>query len=53
MIRRRRVDSRDILVLIGLLGLGLLVWGVALVHVPAAYIVGGGSLVGLVVWRAR
>lgn len=44
---------RDILAVVGLIGFGLLVWGVGQIHVPAAYIVGGGGLVGLAVWRGR
>lgn len=49
----RSFDRRDGVALLGVVGFGLLVWGVAQIHVPAAFIVGGGALVGLAVWRVR
>jgi hypothetical protein len=46
----RVFDIRDALLLVG--G-GLVVYGLALVYVPAAYIVPGLGCIALAVWRVR
>lgn len=46
----RALDARDVFAFIG--G-GLVVYGLSLVYVPAAYIVPGLGLIGLALWRVR
>jgi hypothetical protein len=46
----RVFDARDALALVGL---GLLVAGVAQIYAPAAYIVPGVGLIGLALWRIK
>jgi hypothetical protein len=35
------------------IGFGLLIWGIAMVYVPAAFIVAGLLLLGSVLWRVK
>lgn len=45
-----RVDAGDV---VGVLGFGLLITGIAMLSVPAAFITAGGMLLGGALWRNR